>query len=112
MSKINILNKFLQLNYYYFLPCTIGVFTGLFLRDSYLLSLDQKLSMALIGYYETIDEEPNKEILKNFPDMKELLKINKSDKHKYDLLDKDSAKVNDNSNNNLNSVSNKELKTI
>ena len=73
---MNILNKLFEVNYHYIFPFAIGIFGGLFIRDSYLLSPDKKISMALVNYYDALDEQPNEELIKEFPQMKELIKIN------------------------------------
>ena len=74
MSKMDRLNKLLHYNYYYILPFTFGIFTGFFMLDSRLLSIDKKISMALAVYYEKTGDQPIKEIVENFPDVPILLK--------------------------------------
>lgn len=73
--------KFTQIPYYsfyYFLPLTLGLFTGIAFRDSQTLSVKKKISMSTAEYYEKIGEEVHIDIAGAFPDVERLLKrVNK-----------------------------------
>jgi hypothetical protein len=75
---MSFLTKIPKFTFYYILPTFAGFSLGLLVRDYFMLNADKKLAMSLADYYEYIDEEPELEINKYFPEVQRLLKrINK-----------------------------------
>ena len=75
---MSFLAKLPKFTFYYILPTVSGFLLGLLARDYFMLNADKKIAMSLADYYEYIDQEPEVEINKHFPEVQRLLKrINK-----------------------------------
>lgn len=68
------MSKIINFTFYYLMPSSLGFVTGLCIRDSFVLSSNKKISMALADYYETTHTEIDDQIGNKFPEVKKLLK--------------------------------------
>ena len=66
------MEKISKFSFYYITPTMLGFITGLSFRDSMTLSISKKITMSLVDYYEVVDEEMDKNIVQNFPDLQKL----------------------------------------
>jgi hypothetical protein len=71
------MDKFSKFTFYYITPLALGFITGISCRDSMTLRLGRKISMSLADYYEKVDEEVDKHIKINFPEIERCLEKHK-----------------------------------
>lgn len=71
MEKLRKIPKF---TFNYILPFSLGLLTGLFVKDSLLLGHKRKLSMAVYDYYYNQDEVIPNKIYNVLPELKGLEK--------------------------------------
>lgn len=70
---MNFIKSIPKFSFYYILPTFMGFTAGLIYRDLRTISYQKALTMSLADYYLDIEEEPNKFISNEFPDLKDCM---------------------------------------
>lgn len=85
MEKIR---KFSKFSFYYLMPFSLGIITGLFVKDSIILGNKRKLTMAVFEYFNNQEETIPVDFYQILPELKSIekrfLKIKKDKENKIE----------------------------